>query len=777
MRRGWILLTVSDPAFVRLRMAATTVAAIVLTVVAVVGMATAWGQPVVPAILGVVVAMISSLTVNDPRPRDRAISTALMVPSAAVSAGLAAFDHGHQVLSDAVFVLVMVAAVYLRRWGPRGLAVGMIGFVSYFLALFLQVTPSQLPVMVAGAAVGAAMSFTVRHLLRPRRPDRDLRRELAAWSVRAGRLLDTLGDAVAEGRWSGRTAARVRDRVRACEEAAHAAESRLQGADDPLWSGIANDELAVRVFDAQLTLERVVALSADLVAPAPDEPSDPVHPVDAVEPDAPDPHDTAQRRALRAALGDLRARLGTAVASRRPASERPELAPVLVAALDRCAEAWQRSWSPEPDGEGLAHDVAEAASAEDGPDHAGRADADEEKDDADDEGDDEGEGDDSGGGAPPWRELSRTAAQVAVAGVLAIVLGELLSPVRWFWAVIAAFVVFTGASTREEILTKGWLRVVGTLFGVGAGVVVAALIGGDTVLSLVAIALCVFLGVYLVQVSLAWMIFFITTMLGLLYGLLGQFSVGLLVLRLEETVAGAAAGVLAAYVVLPARGRRAATDDIADVLDGLSELLARVATVVTEPADLHRELAVLEQARTLRDAMTTLRTTARPLTGQVAGLTRRTGLRHLVVVTGACEHHARALARGAAEEPGLVSSPGRRQVVRDAVEAVAGTVATVRPVFEAGGPGTAPTPPSVDDQLEALRRLAEDAEGRAGELLRSVLRHLRAIDGALRGLTRELPHPAAPDQPLARRPTRAGLRSGGPGAEDERPAAVSSAGD
>jgi hypothetical protein len=191
--------------------------------------------------------------------------------------------------------------------------------------------------------------------------------------------------------------------------------------------------------------------------------------------------------------------------------------------------------------------------------------------------------------------------------------------------------------------------------------------------------------------------------------------------------------------------------------------------VVTEPADLHRELAVLEQARTLRAAMATLRTTARPLTGQVASLTNRTGLRHLVLVTGACEHHARALARGAAEATGLASSPGRRQVVRDAIEAVAGTVATVRPAFDAEGPGTAPTPPSVDEQLEAMRCLGDDVEGRARDLLWSMLRHLRAIDGALRGLARELPRPTGPDRPVA---PHGGPRPAGRAAEGRTPSAV-----
>jgi hypothetical protein len=227
---------------------------------------------------------------------------------------------------------------------------------------------------------------------------------------------------------------------------------------------------------------------------------------------------------------------------------------------------------------------------------------------------------------------------------------------------------------------------------------------------------------------------------------------------------GAAAGALAAYVVLPTRGRLAAADNVGDVLDDVAELLSRVSTVLTSPADQRQLLALLEQARTLRGAMDTLRTTARPLTGQVASLTNRTGLRRVVLVVGACEHHARALARGAADATGLAASPGRRQTVCDAVSAVARTLDTVRPAFDPDGPGTAPVPPSVDDQLEAMRRLCDDAEDPGRDLLWSMLRHLRAIDGALRGLARELPDPVEGDQgPEAT--TRAG---GAPGSSDER---------
>ncbi|WP_186296241.1 hypothetical protein [Mycobacterium tilburgii] len=47
-------------------------------------------------------------------------------------------------------------------------------------------------------------------------------------------------------------------------------------------------------------------------------------------------------------------------------------------------------------------------------------------------------------------QITRQAIQVAIAAALAIVTGELVSPGRWFWAVIATFVIFAG--------TKSWGR-------------------------------------------------------------------------------------------------------------------------------------------------------------------------------------------------------------------------------------------------------------------------------------------------------------------------------
>jgi uncharacterized membrane protein YccC len=42
------------------------------------------------------------------------------------------------------------------------------------------------------------------------------------------------------------------------------------------------------------------------------------------------------------------------------------------------------------------------------------------------------------------------------------VVGELVSPARWYWAVLTAFVVFAGTNSRGDVLSHGWQRLVGT---------------------------------------------------------------------------------------------------------------------------------------------------------------------------------------------------------------------------------------------------------------------------------------------------------------------------
>lgn len=149
------------------------------------------------------------------------------------------------------------------------------------------------------------------------------------------------------------------------------------------------------------------------------------------------------------------------------------------------------------------------------------------------------------------RVTSRQAAQVTAGAALALVVGQALSPERWYWAVGATWWIFVNTTSRGETLVRGFRRVAGTVVGIALGLLIAVPLDGAPVPSAVGLAVAVFGIFYTAAVSYTWMMLWVTLLAELLYGLLGVLTPQLLALRLAETGVGALAAVLAVLFVLP----------------------------------------------------------------------------------------------------------------------------------------------------------------------------------------------------------------------------------
>jgi hypothetical protein len=217
-----------------------------------------------------------------------------------------------------------------------------------------------------------------------------------------------------------------------------------------------------------------------------------------------------------------------------------------------------------------------------------------------------------------------------------------LAPTRWYWAVIAAFVIFAGTNSWAETLTKGWQRLLGTVLGVPCGLLVATLFAGDKTASLAAIFVCLFCAFYFMTVTYSLMTFWITTMLALLYGLLGEFSVGVLMLRIEETAIGAVIGIAVAILVLPTNARTAIRNDTKTFLTSLSDLI-EISTATMFGGD--ETVSPTEQARQLDRNLQQFRVTAKPLLAGAAGFSNRRSIRRGLRIFTACDQYGRSLAR------------------------------------------------------------------------------------------------------------------------------------
>jgi uncharacterized membrane protein YgaE (UPF0421/DUF939 family) len=610
--RGWNWAIGSDPGLLRLRMAFRTTAALTAALSILFLVTKATRQPLTVALLGVLITMVSARSVNEPDPRRQQITIALLPLPAAAAITAAALLAPHRVVADVVFVLVVFIAVYLRRFGARGTALGLITFMSYFFTLYLRAQIAELPWLIGAVLVGTMCTLVMTAFVLPDRPESVLRRTIPALRARMAIVVDTTAEVVRAGQPDERRLRRLRIRTRRLNETALLVQSQIEDRVNPgaVWPGVSGEDLALWLFDAELTVERLAraggrAAVADLPA------------------------------ATRAELAAAVAQLGRAIRTPRPEGLRQaaEVAQQLLdnpstpdadPAVRRLALALIDTTKATADVRARFAQVAAGTAALDSTASPASEDV-----------------------AEPQvqqrlRPTTRQAIQVAIAASLAIVVGELVSPSRWFWAVIAAFVVFAGTKSWGDTLSKGWQRLLGTVLGVPSGVLVATLVSGNTVVSLVMIFVCLFCAFYFMKVTYSLMTFWISTMLALLYGLLGEFSYGLLLLRIEETAIGAVIGVTVAILVLPVDTRKSIRDDAHTFFLTLSDVIKEsVATLFGDDTEANPT----DTARQLDRDLQQFRIDAKPLTAGLVGLVGRRSMRHSLRELTACDRYARTLAR------------------------------------------------------------------------------------------------------------------------------------
>ncbi|MFJ9376591.1 FUSC family protein [Streptomyces sp. NPDC101455] len=149
------------------------------------------------------------------------------------------------------------------------------------------------------------------------------------------------------------------------------------------------------------------------------------------------------------------------------------------------------------------------------------------------------------------RVTTRQAVQATAGAGFALVVGQLVSGQRWYWAVGATWWIFVNTASRGETVVRGFRRVLGTVLGIALGLLVAVPVHGAPVPTAILVTACVFGIFYSAAVSYTWMMLSVTLMAELLYGLLGVLNPGLLALRFAETGIGALGAVLAVLLVLP----------------------------------------------------------------------------------------------------------------------------------------------------------------------------------------------------------------------------------
>jgi hypothetical protein len=734
-----------DPGLVRLRLAGIGTASMMLAAAVMSGVRALSGQPVTVVLFAAVLAMISNLAVHETDvPRVR-VTTLLMLGPAVVSLTVGTLLVSYHVVADVVFVTVTMIAVYIRRFGPRGFALGMAAFMPFFLTQFLQVTVAQLPWLLLAAATGIGATLLLRGWAFAERPERTLDRLVRAFRAHLHALVKAVADLLATvpGGVEDELDDLQRRRTRLNDTALLLADSVEQrGADhrDAFGGRDACDgdgeAFTLGILDAELAAESLAVATKRLVQRRA-------------------PVDAGSRCALLAGLQGLGAALVTGTSpvmvavlleqARRSVSAlaaetqgRTDRTQQVAFAVIRLADALQVARRAE--GLAPARDDSAAGLPRDRPDGGpvptdqpggldGPGDCDA----------DEGVVTKTDGAGPQGPALStRQAIQVGIATSVAIVVGELVSPARWYWAVLTAFLIFAGTSSRGDVLSRGWQRIVGTIGGVLAGMGLAVLVSGHELLALLVMFGCAFLALYLARISQTMLALWITAVLAVLYGLIGQFSVQTLVLRIEETAIGAVMGMLAAYLVLPKRTRAAFGEALDDVVDAADAVLAVSAERILgrQPA---RPPGLLTQD--LHKALSTLRERSKPLDNPLPWRRGRSSYQRTLRVLTAVDHYTRSLAQLADH----VREPGWAPTLQPATACVQTNLHALRQMLQGHQIGHISSAEDLLDAAEAYAAQIPDPDRRAALL--SATRLLRRIDQVVVKFATDLSHAGEARQP------------------------------
>jgi uncharacterized membrane protein YccC len=581
--RDWLL--ANDPALSRLRMGSRVTLSILLSfaILLVIHMFIV-PLPTASYGLGIVLSIEGGVAVRDKGSTRQLITRLLGCLASLVVVGIAAALESHRVLSDFIFLAVIFLASVARVYGPRGFAIGMFAFTSYFLGSYFQPKIAQLPLVLIGPVVSALVSHWVRAVLLPDNWRRDLLRSLESVRGRINQILFKLAVLATAGKVEEADRQELRQLEDRLKEVVLMTESFIPRPPGGVFDGASDPaaELAIRLFDAHLAAESATVLSYQSPPP--------FALVHAVIED-----DRTALSAQEQAIADVEG---------QPQAETTRALLWLGAARRQLADTIET---------GRRTDFIEIASVEEVK-------------------------------TPTAIDFSlqnpviRSALQITLAAAIAMTFGLALSRERWFWAVLASFLVFTNTNSRGDTAIKALQRSIGTLFGIAFGLVLASLLAHQMDIAIAVSIVCVFLAFYFLQSSYATMTFFISIVLCLVYGMMGVLTFDLLKLRLEETVIGAVAGTLVAFLVFPARTRGALDTAVAKWFSALKELLSAV-------SDQKSQMELMAISQKVDACYRDITLAARPLGSTWSIVTRPGQIRQTLAIFLSVTYWSRILGR------------------------------------------------------------------------------------------------------------------------------------
>ncbi|XXM71592.1 FUSC family protein [Lysinibacillus sphaericus] len=610
----------SDPGRKRFQQAGKATISLISAVFTMLLLLNIWDYPTItPAIVSGLVGMLGVMVVMDDTEAKKKVTTILIGISVTLGITVGSLLAHHSLLVNGLMVLVIFSAFYFSRFAIRYFSLGMAGFMAIYMSFILQLDAAHLMWFYIGIVIGAIYAFIYNYILF-RGSVHVLRRSMRSFHIQSNLTFTILIKMIEDLETSGKRRKVLYRNVNRLNDYARIVSSEINDEDlKKLWPGIESSQLRLYVFDTEMLVQTLTDSLRRLKE------------LDALE-------SIEVRRLLIWVIRSLR---DAEVLAHNYEPHNLEEAEKAIQGL-RLLLAELLNQEDKPKGvyllrriESIANHVLEAAltiqESLKAPRQmeAAEATAEEKEEEKEEEKDQD----------RSLKPQTRKGIQALVAGTLAIIVGEIISPSQPYWVLLTTFIIQIGTESVGRTYMKGFQRSVGTVIGAIIGFGAARLVSGHSELEVFLLFLVLFLAFYLFSVSYTLMSLFITMLIALMYDLLlGGISVQLMGARVLDTIAGAVIALSVSAFVLPKKTR----DKVGDSLDEFFEELESYVSSYLKSFMKTESTPLADQAFDLDQKLQAVRDEAASILQRPGALTR-SGIGRWITVTTAINYYAKHL--------------------------------------------------------------------------------------------------------------------------------------
>ncbi|MCA0985899.1 FUSC family protein [Guptibacillus algicola] len=567
------------------------------------------------SILAGVVSLVTLFLVNDETENQQKMSTLTLVVSSATALTISSYLSALPFAIDSLFLIVIFLAYYLQQFRFRYFAMFTVAFLSIYFSTLLQLQVVDLPWYLLGIVVGGGYSYLYRFYIIKNRPKSELIKSVRSFHTQTNMTLDLILEAIGSPDTSHSVTSLLRKDIKKINAYSQEISSTLNNTEpEDIWPGIDEEQLRFYIFDAEMliqslyyVIERVKdlhVLEHSTIRILLYKVVESIRDAEVLR-----THDVVGNlKKTESVINELSSMINTMQRNKEVDKDWLWLIRRIEAISNHLVES-SRQLGVRRD---INLDLNDETQTENDPPQPLEKDT----------------------------IATRKAFQAIAAGFVSIVVGYFLSPTHQYWVLLSTFIVLLGTDTVGMTFQKATERSIGTIFGAIAGFGVALALSGHPILELITLFCCVFLAFYLMPISYGIMMFWMTTLIAIMYDfIMGGITSELILSRVVDTLVGAAIGSLAAALIYPRKTKEKVAGTANEFLEQLRKYVSDYIQSYTDP---NSHFQFVNKAFELDEKFQSVLVDAKPLRNRVS-IAQKSNIEQWITVITAINYYAKHL--------------------------------------------------------------------------------------------------------------------------------------